>query len=135
MIEYILDTNICIYIIKKKPEIVFDKFRSLSPGKVAISAITLAEMQYGIEKSSKPIKNQEALLQFLLPLEILEFDAKASIEYGKIRSSLEKQGIPIGSIDMFIAAHAKSAGAVLVTNNTKEFSRVKDLKLENWVGS
>lgn len=133
MINYILDTNICIYIIKKKPEKVFDRFKELSLGAVGISSITLAEMQYGIGKSTKPKKNQEALDQFLLPLDILDFNALAAIEYGKIRSRLEKEGTLIGSLDMLIAAHAKSAGAVLVTNNTKEFKRVTDLKIENWV--
>jgi len=133
MIEFILDTNICIYIIKKKPETVFSKFKELTPGKVGISSITLAEMQYGIAKSSKPIRNQEALDQFLMPLEILEFNANAAIEYGKIRSALEKKGTPIGSLDLLIAAHAKNVGAVLVTNNTKEFNRVTGLKIENWV--
>ena len=90
-------------------------------------------MQYGIGKSSKPIQNQEALDQFLLPLEILDFSAKAAVEYGRVRSALEKQGTPIGSLDMLIAAHAISVGAVLVTNNTNEFNRVSGLKTENWV--
>ena len=90
-------------------------------------------MQYGINKSSKPIQNQEALAQFLLPLEILDFNVNAAIEYGRIRSSLENKGTPIGSLDMLIAAHAKSVGAVLVTNNMKEFDRVQGLQTENWV--
>mgnify|MGYP006443763489 CR=1 FL=1 len=133
MITYILDTNICIYIIKKKTGAVFNRFKELTPGNIAISSITLAEMQYGIGKSSKPIQNQEALDQFLLPLEILDFSAKAAVEYGRVRSALEKQGTPIGSLDMLIAAHAISVGAVLVTNNTNEFNRVSGLKTENWV--
>lgn len=133
MTEYILDTNICIYIIKRKPETVFNRFKELTPGNVGISSITLAEMQYGIDKSSKPDQNQGALDQFLLPLEILDFDAKAAIEYGRIRSALEKKGTPIGSLDMLIAAHAKSVGAILVTNNMKEFNRVSGLSTENWV--
>ncbi|MGF1669118.1 MAG: type II toxin-antitoxin system VapC family toxin [Balneolaceae bacterium] len=132
MIEYLLDTNIFIYIIKKKPESVFARFRDLVPGTVGLSSITLAEMQYGIEKSSKPVQNQQALNQFLLPLEILDFNSTAAVEYGKIRAALEKKGLPIGSLDMLIAAHAKSMGAVLVTNNLKEFNRVSDLKVENW---
>lgn len=89
-------------------------------------------MQYGIGKNSRPAQNKEALNQFLLPLDILDFNASAALEYGKIRSSLEKEGTPIGSLDMLIAAHAKSVGAVLVTNNTREFKRVSDLKIENW---
>ena len=133
MTDYILDTNICIYIIKRKPVRVFDRFKELPLGAVGISSVTLAEMQYGISKSTKPDKNREALDQFLLPLEILDFDALAAREYGKIRSKLEKEGTLIGSLDMLIAAHAKSMGAILVTNNTKEFSRVADLKIENWV--
>lgn len=133
MIHYLLDTNICIYIIKRKQESVFARFRELQPGTVGISSITMAEMQYGIEKSSKPDQNQKALHQFLLPLEIMGFDSLAAVEYGKIRASLEKNGMPIGSLDMLIAAHAKSLGAVLVTNNMKEFERVTDLNVENWV--
>ncbi|MDR9417523.1 MAG: type II toxin-antitoxin system VapC family toxin [Gracilimonas sp.] len=133
MIKYLLDTNICIYIIKRKPEQVFKKFRSLALGDVAISSITLAEMQYGIAKSSKQTKNQEALDQFLLPLEILDFTSSAAIEYGKIRSTLASKGTPIGSMDLLIAAHARSIGAVLVTNNTREFKRVDNIKVENWV--
>lgn len=107
MIHYLLDTNICIYIIKRKPESVFDRFKNLVPGSVGISSITLAEMQYGIEKSSKPDQNQQALHQFLLPLEIMGFNSMAAVEYGKIRVSLEKKGLPIGPLDMLIAAHAK----------------------------
>ena len=133
MTKYLLDTNICIYIIKRKPEAVFARFKDLIPGTVAISSITLAEMQYGIDKSSKPEQNQQALNQFLLPLEILDFSFIAAIEYGKIRTSLERQGLPIGSLDMLIAAHSKSIDATLVTNNEKEFKRVSGLKIENWV--
>jgi len=133
MIEYLLDTNICIYIIKRKPVSVFDRFKNLVPGSVGLSSITLAEMQYGIAKSSKPVQNQKALDQFLLPLEIMDFNSAAAIEYGKIRALLEMQGTPIGSMDMLIAAHAKNLGAILVTNNVKEFDRVLDLNVENWV--
>lgn len=133
MIKYILDTNICIYIIKRKPEEVFDKFKTLSLGSVGISSITLSELQFGISKSSKPIQNQEALNQFLLPLEILEYDYAAAMEYGAVRADLEKKGTPIGSLDMLIAAHAKSVGGVLVTNNEREFKKVPGLNVENWV--
>ncbi|MCF8332657.1 MAG: type II toxin-antitoxin system VapC family toxin, partial [Bacteroidales bacterium] len=129
----LLDTNICIYIIKKRPEKVLEKFNTLSLGDVAISSITLAELHYGIMKSSNPKKNQEALDKFLTPLEILDFDYFATIEYGKIRSDLEKIGTPIGPLDTLIAAHAKSQQLTLVTNNEKEFRRIPDLKIENWV--
>lgn len=133
MTEFLLDTNICIYIIKKKPNQVFEKFKELMPGSVAISSIKLAEMQYGINKSSKPKANQEALDQFLFPLDILDFNAKAAMEYGQIRAELEKLGKPIGSLDLLIAAHARSLGVTVVTNNTKEFTRVENLKVVNWV--
>jgi tRNA(fMet)-specific endonuclease VapC len=130
--EYLLDTNICIYIIKKRPINVFEKFRSSSIGSIGISSITLAELQYGIMKSSYPEKNQEALNKFLTPLEIVDFDYRATIEYGKIRADLERKGIPIGPLDTLIAAHAKSLDLVLVTNNEKEFERISELKVENW---
>jgi len=130
--EYLLDTNICIYIIKKKPAEVFEKFKNLALGDVGISSITLAELQYGIAKSSSPEKNREALEKFLTPIEIIDFGYEATVEYGKIRAELEQKGIPIGPLDMLIASHAKSLDVVLVTNNVREFERVADLKIENW---
>jgi tRNA(fMet)-specific endonuclease VapC len=133
--EYLLDTNICIYIIKKKPSEVFDKFISLTPGDIGISSITLAELQYGVEKSSNSEKNREALEKFLTPIEIIDFGHEASVEYGKIRSALEKKGIPIGPLDMLIASHAKSLDVVLVTNNVREFERIEGLKIENWAAA
>jgi tRNA(fMet)-specific endonuclease VapC len=131
--EFLLDTNICIYIIKQKPLTVFNKFNKIPVGSIGISTITLAELQFGVRKSSDPIKNMEALEKFLIPLEIIDFDYKATIEYGKIRAILEKQGTPIGPLDTLIAAHAKSNGYTLISNNVKEFSRVEGLKLENWI--
>ena len=130
--RYILDTNICIYIIKKKPAEVFSRFSQLSLGSVGISSVTLAELQYGVRKSTQTEKNQLALNQFLIPLEIVEFDAQAAAEYGEIRASLEKAGTPIGPLDTLIAAHAKSLKLTLVTNNEKEFNRVAGLATENW---
>ena len=130
--EYLLDTNICIYIIKKRPIIVFDKFRSLSIGSIGISSITLAELQYGIMKSSNPDKNQEALDKFLTPIEIIDFGFYATMEYGKIRAELERKGTPIGPLDTLIASHAKSLDLTLVTNNEREFERISGLKIENW---
>jgi len=129
---YLLDTNICIYIIKQKPKSVFDKFKSLPIGDIGISTITLAELQYGVRKSSNPRKNQQALEKFLTPLEIEDFKYFSSIEYGNIRAELEKNGTPIGPFDTLIAAHAKSNDYILVTNNEKEFKRISDLKIENW---
>lgn len=131
--EYLLDTNTCIYIIRKKPIQVLERFQSLPLGGVGISTITLAELQYGVVKSAHPEKNQQALQQFLIPLEIVEFDYEASVVYGEIRTYLEKIGQPIGPLDMLIAAHAKSLDVTIVTNNEKEFRRVPDLKVENWV--
>lgn len=130
--EYLLDTNICIYIIKKKPSIVLEKFKKFPLGSIGISTITLAELQFGIRKSSNPGKNQNALNQFIIPLEIVDFDFRATIEYGLIRANLEKKGTPIGPLDTLIGAHAKSLNLTLVTNNEKEFERISNLKIENW---
>lgn len=131
--KYLLDTNICIYIIKKKPSQIFEKLEALQINDVGISAITLAELEYGISKSTFFEKNKIALIKFLAPLEILLFTEKAAEIYGKIRSYLEKTGSVIGTLDLFIGAHAKSENLVLVTNNVTEFSRIPNLKIENWV--
>ncbi len=132
--KYLLDTNICIYIIKKKPIEVLERFKSYSVTDIGISSISVAELEFGVQKSQQPERNKEALEQFLLPLIIVDFDYKAAIAYGKIRSELESQGKPIGPLDNLIAAHALSMGLTLVTNNTREFSRVPNLKVANWVG-
>jgi len=131
--KYLLDTNICIYIIKKKPQSVIKRFEKLKSGSVAISTITLSELYYGIAKSSKPDENMIALQEFISPLEVLDFTNVDALIYGKIRNSLEKKGSPIGAMDLLIAAIAKSQDLILVTNNTKEFSRIPELKIENWV--
>ena len=130
--EYLLDTNICIYIIKKKPAEVFEKLKKVMLGDVGISSISLAELQYGIEKSSNPEKNREALEIFLTPIEIVEYGYEASVDYGKIRAELERKGTPIGLLDILIASHARSLDLVLVTNNVKEFERIPGLRIENW---
>lgn len=130
--EYLLDTNICIYIIKQKPIEVLTRFQGLPPGSIGISSITLSELQFGIGKSSNPNKNQDALDRFLIPLEILDYGFEASVAYGKIRAFLEKSGQPIGPLDTLIAAHALSLRLTLVTNNEKEFQRVPQLKVQNW---
>ena len=131
--RFLLDTNICIYIIKKKPKQVIDMFLTLPIGSVGISSITLAELQYGIAKSINVEKNREALEKFLTPFEVLDFDQNAANCYGDIRAELERKGTQIGSLDMLIAAHARSLDVILVTNNEKEFVRIVDLKIENWV--
>jgi tRNA(fMet)-specific endonuclease VapC len=131
--KYLLDTNICIYLIKKKPTSVITRFNEHSVGDIGVSSITVAELTYGVQKSRLRAQNQEALLQFLSPLVISEFDADAAFSYGQIRAELESQGTLIGPLDTLIAGHAVSLGATLVTNNEREFSRVPDLVLENWV--
>lgn len=131
--KYLLDTNICIYIIKRKPEKVIKHFKEHKPGDIGISSITIAELNYGIEKSSKPATNTIALKEFLQPLEIIDYLQKDSEEYGKIRIALEKKGLPIGAMDLLIASQAVSRGVVLVTNNEGEFKRIKGLRIENWV--
>lgn len=130
--KYMLDTNMVIYVIKHKPHKVISKFLSLEPSDICISSITFAEMEYGVFKSSKPEQNQTALMMFLENISILPFDEEAAIDYGDLRAYLEKKGTPIGPNDMLIAAHARSTGLILVTNNTREFERVNNLKLENW---
>ena len=130
--RYMLDTNICIYSIKHKPEKVFYRLQKRDPAEICISSVTYAELVHGVEKSQAVEKNRFALALLLANIEILDFDAAAAESYGKIRADLEKKGTPIGPLDMMIAGHAMSLNYTVVTNNTKEFSRVKDLKLENW---
>ena len=131
--RYLLDTNICIYLIKKRPHPVLEKFDAYSVGEVGVSSITVAELQYGVRKSQHAVKNQQALKQFLLPLVIADFDEQAAIAYGEVRAILEAQGTPIGPLDTLIAAQAISLDVTLVTNNVREFSRVPGLRFENWV--
>lgn len=128
----LLDTNICIYVIKKKPEKVLKRFNAFVPGDIGISSITLAELRFGVEKSSERARNQDALEGFLLAMEIAPFDDEAAHQYGVIRAGLEKKGKPIGSMDMQIAAHALALAVPLVTNDVGEFGRVPGLALENW---
>lgn len=127
-----LDTNICIYIIKQKPPEVLKRFLEYQVGDIAISAITLAELRYGVAKSHYREKNAKALDELIIPLEILPFDEEASRSYGEIRAALEKAGTPIGSMDLLIAAHAVSLGVTLATNNAKEFNRVSGLTVVDW---
>lgn len=128
-----LDTNICIYIIKNKPESVKERFREFEVGELCISSITVSELMYGGYKSQQIERNLQALESFLMPFEIVDYDYVASIEYGKIRASLEKKGQVIGNMDMQIAGHALALDMTLVTNNTKEFVRIDGLSLDNWV--
>ena len=132
MIKYMLDTNICIYIIKQKPKDVIERFRQAQVSEIGVSSITLGELEYGVMKSAKPEQNKLALVQFIAPIEIPAYDDVAAQHYGVIRAHLERQGTPIGSLDMLIAAHALSINSVLITNNESEFERVSNLKIENW---
>ena len=130
--KYMLDTNICIYVIKHRPETVVRNFLSHDPSEICISVITYAELMHGVEKSMAAERNRKALSLFLSPITVLDFHALAAEEYGKIRAELERKGRPIGPMDMLIAGHAKSEGLVLVTNNTGEFERVEGLMVEDW---
>ena len=131
--KVMLDTNICIYVIKRRPVSVLQRFRFFPAGDIGISAITLAELEYGAAKSAQPKQNREALEAFVSPLEVAPFDRHATEAYGKIRAALEKRGRPIGALDLLIAAHALSLGVRVVTNNEREFKRVPGLRVENWV--
>jgi len=132
-LNFILDTNLCIYIINKKPLQVINKLISYDVSEICISSITLSELEYGVEKSKSPEKNRMALSEFLAPFEILSFNNVAALHYGKIRALLEKTGNIIGPLDLLIAAHCLSLNYTLVTNNEKEFCRIPGLKIENWV--
>ena len=131
--RYLLETNICIYVIKKQPAKVIDKIQSEPLEDICISTITLAELEHGVAKSTHRERNRLALLEFLTPFRILDFDQAAAQYYSHIRSDLESRGIVIGPLDLLIAAHAQSKGLTLVTNNLREFQRIKDLEMENWV--
>lgn len=129
---YMLDTNICIYAIKNRPEIVLQRLKENMQNGLCISAITLAEMQHGVEKSAQPEKNAAALMRFVSILQVLPFDDGAAVEYGKVCAHLQRHGTPISPMDTLIAAHAKAEGLTIVTNNVREFERVPGLKIENW---
>jgi len=131
--HYLLDTNICVYLIKKRPQTPLERFRQYSPKDVAISTITLFELQYGVEKSQSRKRSKEALAKFLSPLNLVDFDRSTAEEAAIIRAQLEKKGMPIGPYDLLIAGLARSRDMTLVTNNVKEFDRVNDLNIENWV--
>ena len=130
---YLLDTNICIYIINKRPAKIIDKISSFNPTEIKISSITMAEMEYGASKSENREMNRNALKRFLSPFEIINFDAKDAEIYGIIRAKLERSGNIIGPYDMQLAAQALRWDYIFVTNNIKEFTRINKLKLENWI--
>ena len=130
--KLLLDTDICIYAINKRATSVLERLRSYSVGDVGISAITFAELRYGVENSADAQANSQRLDRFLLPLEILPFDESAGRHYGEWRVALRRRGQPIGPNDLLIAAHALSLETTLVTNNVREFERVDGLRLERW---
>jgi tRNA(fMet)-specific endonuclease VapC len=131
--RFMLDTNICIYIIKKRPLQVLNRFRTFDVADIGVSSITLSELEYGVEKSTKREQNREALVAFMGPLEIAPYDDLAAHHYGAIRAYLEKAGRPVGAMDLLIAAHARSLSIPLVTNNASEFRRIPGLSVENWL--
>ena len=131
--KYMLDTNIIAYIRNQRPETVLRHFTAYQPDDLCISAITMAELEYGVFRSSKPEQNREALMLLLSRIAILPFDVRAAMEYGRIRDDLTRKGTLIGANDLLIAAHACALGLTLITNNTREFERVEGLKIENWV--
>jgi len=132
--KYLLDTNICIYIINEKPKKVLRKFEHYAVHEFGISSVTHAELQYGVKKSKNKDINQNALDEFLLPLTILPFHGKKLVTcYGEIRALLESKVKTIGPLDMLIAAHAMSLDLTIISNNIKEFSRIPNLKCENWI--
>jgi tRNA(fMet)-specific endonuclease VapC len=132
MLQYMLDTNICIYVIKNRPAELREQFDRLAE-QICISTITLAELYFGVEKSSRRIQNLQAVEQFVARLEALPFSAEAAAHYGQLRAELERAGEPAGPHDMLIGAHARSAGLIIVTNNLREFERIPGLRVENWV--
>jgi tRNA(fMet)-specific endonuclease VapC len=133
MNQYLLDTNICIYIINKKPEAVYQRFKKVSLDNIFISTISEYEIKYGVEKSQKSDHNKKIVNEFLGFLNILPFDSESASIAGSIRNTLEKKGQIIGPYDLLIASQALAKDAILVTNNEKEFKRIKNLKVENWI--
>lgn len=132
MLRYMLDTDICIYVIKNRPSQMRDAFNE-HRGHLCMSSVSLAELLYGAEKSAKPEHNLNIIESFTARLVVLPFEEKAAAHYGHIRSGLERKGTPIGPYDLMIAGHARCEGLILVTNNTKEFERVEGLRMENWI--
>jgi tRNA(fMet)-specific endonuclease VapC len=132
MPQYMLDTNICIYVIKNYPPALREKFNSLAE-QLCISSITLAELHYGAEKSARRLENLEAIAQFSARLEVLPFPEKAAAHFGQIRADVERLGKPVGPLDMLIGAHARAEGLIVVTNNAREFRRLPGVRVENWV--
>lgn len=135
MNKYLLDTDICSYIIKKRPREVLERFKAVSPMQLGISVITLAELLYGVEHSSSKTINLPIIENFVSHLQVLPWESEAAVHYSKLRVLLEQQGTPIGNMDLMIAAHALSLGRIVVTNNLRHFEKVPHLQIENWTTS
>jgi tRNA(fMet)-specific endonuclease VapC len=131
--RYLLDTSICVELIRGRAPRVFNRLRKLAVDEAGISSITLAELQYGVGKSSSPARHRELLAKFLAPLAVVPFDDSPAQAYGDLRAALEREGTPIGPLDTLIAAHAVSVNATLLTSNEREFRRVRGLRVENWL--
>jgi len=130
--KYMLDTDTCINLIRNKSEKTLKKVKEFIDDGIAVSSITLAELEHGVAKSGNPERNAKALTHLLITIDVLPFDVVSASEYGSLRTDLERNGNVIGPMDMLIAAHAKSENLIIVTNNTKEFTRVRGLTVENW---
>jgi tRNA(fMet)-specific endonuclease VapC len=128
----LLDTDVCIHLIRERPSATLQRFNDYAVGDIGISAITLAELEYGVSKSSKPPKNRQALDQFITPLIVADFGRAETAVYGELRAALEKKGQMIGGMDLLIAAHALSLDVRIVTHNVREFARVPGLRVETW---
>ena len=133
MLEYMLDTNICIHVIKNYPPELRERFNAVAE-QLCISSITLAELHYGAEKSARRLENLRVVAQFCARLEVLAFPEKAAAHFGQIRAEIERHGTPVGPLDMLIGAHARAEGLTVVTNNAREFRRLPGVRVENWVG-
>jgi tRNA(fMet)-specific endonuclease VapC len=131
-VKYLLDTNICIYIINEHPKKVLNRFKRYPINEIGVSSVTAAELAFGVAKSSRSQRNRAALESFLLPLVVAPFDLAAAFAYGDLRADLDRRGEPIGPLDLQIAAHALALGSVLVTNNEREFRKIRTLNIENW---
>ena len=131
--RYLLDTDTCINIIRKRTEVLLRRLFEQTPGEVGVSSITVAELAYGVQRSEHVQQNRDALEKFLLPLAVLSFDEPAAAAYGVLRAELEAVGLPIGGMDTLIGAHALALGATLVTSNVREFSRIRSLRVEDWL--
>ncbi|MBO4881929.1 MAG: PIN domain-containing protein [Lachnospiraceae bacterium] len=131
--RYMLDTNTFIYLIKYRPAEVLEMMKQVDTSDICISSVTYSEVSYAIEKGANAARNRIALVLLLSSITILPFDDRAACEYGMIKSELERSEIPIGALNTMIAAHARSSGCTLVTNNIREFKRVRNIRIEKWV--